>query len=227
MIEVIVQNAEEAMEAERLGVDRLELVSAIKEGGLTPSYATIKQVLNSVSIPVQIMIRPHSYNFTYRQGDKEIIYEDIRNVLYLGGKGIVFGALNDDHTIDEETLIEVIEISSELDITFHRAFDEISSQIEGYQLLCKYKEQVKRVLTSGGKRTCEEGKNNLIELIKIANQTDGPSILAGSGLTTNNFLNIHKLVHAYEYHFGSGVRKNQSFRNGFDKEAIRLIMNSH
>ena len=31
-IEVIVQNAEEAKQAERLGADRLELVSAISEG---------------------------------------------------------------------------------------------------------------------------------------------------------------------------------------------------
>ncbi|EGA91383.1 copper homeostasis protein [Planococcus donghaensis MPA1U2] len=53
MIEVIVQNEQEAVEAEKLGAGRLELVSSINEGGLTPSFETIKQVLNSVAIPVQ------------------------------------------------------------------------------------------------------------------------------------------------------------------------------
>lgn len=69
LIEVIVQNDEEAIEAEKLGADRLELVAAIQEGGLTPSYGTIKQVLHSVRIPVSIMIRPHSYHYVYNQTD--------------------------------------------------------------------------------------------------------------------------------------------------------------
>src|SRR5690625_5204391 len=119
-IEVIVQNGYEAIEAESLGVDRLALVSAISEGGLTPSYGTIQQVLKSVSIPVYIMIRPHGFHYNYQKGDLEIIYEDIRKIVDLGGNKIVMGALNEDHTIDEKVLENVITISPHLEITFHR-----------------------------------------------------------------------------------------------------------
>lgn len=222
-IEAIVQNADEAIQAQNLGVDRLELVSAINEGGLTPSYGTIKQVLKSVSIPVQIMIRPHSHHFAYNNSDFQIIYEDIQNVLHLGGTGIVFGALNEDKTINEQMLADIIRISSLLDITFHRAFDEVSSQVDAFQVLTKYKQNVKRILTSGGTANCDAGKYQLQELIKLTNEVNGPKILPGAGLSPHNIEAIHQTVHADQYHFGKGIRLEQSFANGFDEQALAKI----
>lgn len=104
IIEVIVQNEQEAMRAEKMGAARLELVSAIDEGGLTPSFKTIKQVLNSITIPVQVMIRPHSRDFFYSDSEMKTLIEDVKNVLNLGGHGIIFGALKKDTTIDEHAL---------------------------------------------------------------------------------------------------------------------------
>src|SRR5690625_2545628 len=123
-IEVIVQNGAEAIAAERLGADRLELVSAIQEGGLTPSYGTIKQVLASVSIPVYIMVRPHSYHYDYQENEMQIIHEDVKNILQLGGNKIVFGSLNADLTINEAQLASVINISMDLMFTIHCSFYE-------------------------------------------------------------------------------------------------------
>lgn len=51
-IEAIVLNEEDAKITEAYGANRLELVSAINAGGLTPSYGTIKQVVKSVQIPI-------------------------------------------------------------------------------------------------------------------------------------------------------------------------------
>ncbi|WP_226037861.1 copper homeostasis protein CutC [Aquibacillus saliphilus] len=220
LIEVIVQNHDEAIKAEKLGADRLELVSAITEGGLTPSYGTIKQVLSKVTIPVQVMIRPHSYHYLYSKADSEIILEDIKKILDLGGNRIVFGALNQDNTVDEETLSKLVSLSSRLDITFHRAFDEVPSQTDAYATLLKYKKNVKRVLTSGGKSNCETGKYQLSELVKLAEQTNGPEIMPGSGLTPSNFESVHQIVNARQYHFGTAMRKEQSFANEFDEQAF-------
>ena len=104
LVEVIVQNAEDAIQAERFGADRLELVSAMSEGGLTPSYGAIKGVLNSTKLPVQIMIRPHSYGFQYNEADWEIMKEDISMIQQLGGTGIVIGGLTAEGMIDERCL---------------------------------------------------------------------------------------------------------------------------
>lgn len=225
LIEAIVQNDAEAVEAQGLGIDRLELVSAISEGGLTPSYGTIKRVLDSVSIPVQIMIRPHSHHFVYNESDLQIMYEDIRSIVDLGrgNAGIVIGALNEDKTINEKVLEEIISIAPELDITFHRAFDEVASQIDAYKTLLKYKQHVKRILTSGGEDNCEAGLDSLVELVKLATETDGPVILPGAGLAPANIEKIHQAVQANQYHFGKALRSEQSFALGFDKGAINKV----
>ncbi|WP_106496242.1 copper homeostasis protein CutC [Lentibacillus sp. Marseille-P4043] len=225
-LEVIAQNGQEAKQAEELGADRIELVSAIQEGGLTPSYGTIKQVLSSVSIPVQVMIRPHSYHYYYTNADLQIIYEDIKNVLELGGNGIVFGALNKDNTINEKVLENVMEISPQLDITFHRAFDEVTSLHDAYQTLTKYKQNVKRILTSGGERDCVAGKSKLQELVHTAKKLDGPKIMPGSGLTPENIQDIHKTVNANQYHFGKAIRIDQTLANPFNQKKITNLTNT-
>src|SRR5690625_2547489 len=219
-IEVIVQNGSEAAQAEKLGATRLELVSAIGEGGLTPSYGTIKQVLNCVSIPVYIMIRPHSFHYNYQKGDLEIIHEDIRKVVELGGTNIVIGALNEDSIIDEKVLENVIAISPHLEITFHRAFDETRSLIKAYRTLAKYKENVKTILTSGGAVDCVSGQQELAALVRVAKSIDGPQVMPGSGLSLNNIQYIHRTVQANQYHFGKAVRGDQSFAKGFDKKVM-------
>lgn len=222
-IEVIVQNEQEAIQAEKLGAARLELVSVIDEGGLTPSFETIKQVLNSVTIPVQVMIRPHSRDFFYSVSEMNTIIEDVKNVLNLGGHGIVFGALTKDYTIDEKALEKVIAVSDQLDITFHRAFDEIDDQLSAYKVLTNHKKQVKRILTSGGHEDCLKGKHDLRKLVELSKEIEGPAILCGGGLTSTNIEEIHQTVKSNEYHFGSGVRKYGSYSEGFDKRVVEQI----
>ncbi len=66
-IEFIATTIEDALIIEESGADRIELVSSLAEGGLTPSHALIEAVVNSVKIPVNVMVRPHSQSFCYTQ----------------------------------------------------------------------------------------------------------------------------------------------------------------
>lgn len=223
-IEVIVQNGREAVQAEKLGADRLELVAAIREGGLTPSYGTIKQVLAKVSIPVYIMIRPHSDHYYYQKDDLEIIHEDIKKIVDLGGRNIVVGALNKNDTVNEDILQSIIAIEPDLEMTFHRAFDETRSLTEAYRTLAKYDQNVKTILTSGGAVNCKTGQQDLAALVKESNILNGPQIMPGAGLSLDNIRDIHKNVGAKKYHFGKAVRVDQSFANGFDQQIMRKII---
>ena len=222
-LELIVQNKQEAIQAEKLGSHRLELVSAMKEGGLTPSYGAIKQVLQSVKIPVQIMVRPHSYHFYYTEDDFQVICEDIEMITKLGGNRIVFGALNQNGTINEEMLREIIRRFPDIDITFHRAFDEVHSQEAAYRTLLQFKQNVRRILTSGGEVNCEKGKDQLAKLVKLSFGLNGPSIMPGSGLSPENIAGFHLMVSAEDYHFGSAVRVDGSFANELSQSAIQRI----
>lgn len=95
ILEVIVTNKQEALLAEEGGADRLELISGFEFGGLTPDSNVIKDVCDNVSIPVNIMIRPHANSFVYNE-------LEIKKILILikwikeetKANGIIFGCLN-------------------------------------------------------------------------------------------------------------------------------------
>ena len=57
LIEAIASTISEALELERLGVDRIELVTAVTEGGLTPSLGLIEAVTSQCTIPVNVMLK--------------------------------------------------------------------------------------------------------------------------------------------------------------------------
>lgn len=227
MIECIVQNARDAKNAEKLGVTRLELVSAIELGGLTPTYGNFKSVIDSVQIPVQVMIRPHDYGFIYNQDDKEVMKKDIFLLHEMEHHRIVVGALNENKTIDTNFLDDLFKEFPKLNVTFHRAFDEVEDQTEAYHTLTAYRENIKRILTSGGADNCVGGADALMELVQLQHKLQGPNILPGSGLNVNNIQTLHNTIQADEYHFGSGVRRNFSFEECIDKdklEGVRKIL---
>ena len=223
ILECIVENERDAIQAGQLGINRLELVSAMSEGGLTPSYGTVKRVMEAVKIPVQVMLRPHSYSFEYGELDWMSMKEDLQAFSDLGVKGVVFGCLRNGE-VDQALLERVIKEVPEMDITFHRAFDDLDDQVNGYRVLCQYAQHIRRVLTSGGEGTAYEGRVKLKQLIAMADEYSGPQILVGSGLNTENIEDLHALLQAKEYHFGSGVRKGGSFANGFDNGKVAWLL---
>ncbi|WP_096438690.1 copper homeostasis protein CutC [Alteribacter populi] len=220
ILEVIVQHPEEARDAERYGVDRLELVTSIGEGGLTPSYGMIQRVIKQVKIPVQVMVRPHSRSFVYTEEDLQIIKEDLGVMRKIGVQGIVFGCLDRNGNIDEQTLHQVLEIAEDMDVTFHRAFDGAKDLKSAYRTLTKYKHQISRVLTSGGQEAVKETAP-LITLMDLQKELDGPEILVGSGLKQPTFKEVAHAIKANEYHFGSGVRVDGSFAKPIDEAKVK------
>ncbi len=223
ILECIIENEKDAIKAEQLGFNRLELVSAMSEGGLTPSYGVLKRVIESVKIPVQVMLRPHGYSFEYDEFDWKAMKEDLQAFSDLGVQGIVFGGLKNGE-IDQALLEKVIKEVPHFDITFHRAFDELSNQGDGLEVLCQYTQHVKRILTSGGKSNAFEGREKLQQLITLSDVWSGPEILIGGGLDAEHIKSLHTFLNAKEYHFGSGVRQGRSFANGFDHEKIEYMM---
>jgi len=222
-LEVIVQNERDALEAKRLGADQLELVCAISEGGLTPSYGTIKRVVQSVTIPTMVMVRPHSDSFQYSDSERFAIREDVKMIKELGAAGIVFGCLTDDASIDEEMLRSVIDVAGNMDITFHRAFDEMTNVEDGYRLLCNYSQNVTRILTSGGKKDVPSGIETLERLIALQKELTGPVIMPGGGINADNVETIHERLSADEYHVGSAVRVNRDYSEPIDDKTIHNV----
>jgi len=221
ILEVIATCMEDALIAEASGADRIELITAITEGGLTPGIGMVEQVSRAVQIPVHVMIRPHSRTFVYNQLDLDTMTAEIQAVAATGAAGIVIGALTADGEIDEPALIELLAVAGGLQVTFHRAFDELSDQLAGLQTLNRYS-QVTRVLTSGGVKPALQAIGEIRALVDSA-KGSGIRILAGHGLTPDGISSFVQQTGVEEVHFGSAVRIGQNGLAPIDPERLRAL----
>ena len=69
--EACVGNYIEAKKAEELGANRIELCDNLLEGGTTPSYGTIKRVVEKINIPIMVIVRPRGGNFEFLEEEIE------------------------------------------------------------------------------------------------------------------------------------------------------------
>lgn len=218
MLEIIGITLDEVIQIEELGATQIELISGFAEGGLTPSYGIIEKALKSVSIPVNIMIRPHSRSFTYSKYDLDVMKEDSRIVNNLGVKNIVVGILDENGLPDLKALDYILE-GTDLTITFHRAFDCSLDLLRALEILKGYK-RVKTILTSGG-----EGKagNNLNMLKKIIVNRGHIDILVGSGVSLENMGDISRQLNNTNFHIGTAVRNNHFNNKIFEEQLLNTI----
>jgi copper homeostasis protein len=220
LIEFIAVTVEDAKLIERSGADRIELVSGLTEGGITPSYGLIEKVVNSVSIPVNVMVRPHGQSFCYTEDDIAIMKNDIRVIRNLGANGVVLGMLDGEGNIDFDQLEELLTEVGIMEVTFHRAIDSSNNIVENAEKLNQYKE-IKTILTSGGHGDWQTRLDTLRKMKEICKETE---ILIGSGLSKDNISEVHTQVGTNCYHFGTAVRIDHSILKSVSLEkAVEIV----
>ncbi|MCM3628269.1 copper homeostasis protein CutC [Paenibacillus glycanilyticus] len=221
LLEVIATCMDDALTAEANGADRLELITAITEGGLTPGIGLVEQVVRAVRIPVFVMVRPHSRSFVYAEHDIDTMALEIKAIVKAGAAGIVMGALTPEGKIDERLLERLLPLTGGLQVTFHRAFDELKDQYEGMRTLLKHP-QITRVLTSAGPRPAIESVKEMAGLVAAAGESR-LTILAGSGLRAEGITDFIQETGVEEVHFGSAVRYDKSNLSPIDPSALRML----
>lgn len=219
MLEIIGMSVEDAIAIEKCGADRIELVSALTEGGLTPSFGLIESVVNKVKIPVNVMIRHHAKSFVYSDEDINIMIKDIEKVKEIGANGVVFGVLDEKNNIREEQLITLLEAAKGLDVTYHRAIDE-TNVIDSIKILSKY-EYITNVLTSAGKGNIE---NNIEKIKEMKKNACSINILLGGGLNFENIDRIKNLTNNKDFHFGTAIRVDKNPFGEIDEVKLRKLV---
>lgn len=196
IVEICANSYQSAMNAEKAGAHRIELCSELAVGGVTPSYGLLKKVLQDISIPVHVLIRPRGGDFTYSDEEFEIMKENILLCKELGCAGIVSGVLHLNNTIDLVRTQELAALSKPMSFTFHRAFDWLKNPKDSLLQLSKI--GVDRVLTSGQKTSAEEGISLLLELKDVTDV----KILPGGGIKAHN-IHLFKKAGFDEAHFSA------------------------
>lgn len=192
------------------GADRVELCSALSDGGTTPTAATIKKCRVDFKVELFPIIRPRAGDFFYTDEEFDIMLEEIKACRQFGCDGVVIGALKRDGTIPKKKIRKLIEAAYPMEVTFHRAFDRCKDPFESMEELIELGCQ--RILTSGHKPSAIDGLDLITELIKKA---DGRIIIMpGSGVRKENIRELAK-TGAKEFHSSlrGKINSEMEYRN--------------
>ncbi len=183
-VEVAVESLDQALCAEEMGADRIELCANLSQGGLTPTIGLVKACIRRLKIPIHVMLRSKPGGFVYAQEDWKIMLDDWKILSSLPISGIVFGALTTNLKIDYAKVEYILSKCKNqgIDFTFHRAFDIIEDKVATIKDLVDL--GVDNILTSGGKAKAIDA----LDYLKALNATYGQkiNIMVGSGINGKN-----------------------------------------
>ncbi|ELQ5994512.1 copper homeostasis protein CutC [Cronobacter dublinensis] len=188
-----------AVTAQEAGADRIELCSAVNEGGLTPSAGVLKGARAQLTLPVHPIVRPRGGDFCYRADEFATMLDDIAFIRELGFAGLVTGVLNEDGEVDIARMRKIMRAADGMAVTFHRAFDMCASPLKALEELTDL--GVARILTSGQQATAEKGISLITELKR---QSRAPIIMVGAGVRLSN-LDLFLAHGIDELHSSAGI----------------------
>ncbi|MDQ8164037.1 MAG: copper homeostasis protein CutC [Gemmatimonadota bacterium] len=193
LIEACCDSVHSARAAQQYGAGRVELCGP-GDGGTTPSLGLIARCREELTIPLHVMIRPHTRSFVYDEDDLDVMCNDIITARSLGVDGIVLGPLHSDNTVHAQQLAECIALARPMKVAFHRAFDRTPDALVALEMMLML--GVDYILTSGHGRTALDGATRLRAL--QARAGDDLVVLAGGGV---------RAAHVQQLLDTSGVRE--------------------
>jgi len=158
LIEACVGSLGDVRAAVTAGADRLELCGP-GDGGTTPSLGLLEAVLDDVTVPVHVMIRPHAHSFVIAPEWRAIMRRDIALARRRGARGVVVGPLCADGSVDVPLLEQFVYEAGDMAVVFHRAFDRLADPDRALELLRAA--GVSTVLTSGGAARAADAADRL------------------------------------------------------------------
>ena len=196
-IECCVESYDEARLAEKKGADQIEVCSDLRNDGLTPNFQLVEKIINNISIPTKVMIRPRIGNFYYSNSEMLTIRDQITNFKSIGIDHIVFGVLDKNNIVNMDHVKKISDWSAPIKITFHKAIDASIEFFGDIEALVKSK-RIDSLLTSGRSRTAETGSNIIRKVIN--NYGKEIKVVSAGKITNKNLKAIHKKIGGTYYH---------------------------
>jgi copper homeostasis protein len=220
VLEVIACSVPDAIEAQRGGAGRLEIIRDFERGGMTPPLKLVQDILDAVTLPVRVMLRESESYEVPGQVEKEKLYAAARALSRLKVDGLVLGFLIEGQ-IDVEMTESVLSCAPNLAATFHHAFEEAEDPFTAIRVLKRLK-QVDRILTSGGTGEWPEK----IERLSRFQEEAGPEIeiLAGGGIDQQSLRRIFQTTGIREFHVGRGAREPATITGVVRSERVKALV---
>ena len=215
IFELCAESIQACLAARDGGADRIELCTALSEGGLTPSHGLTREAIRRSGLPVHVLLRPRTGDFLYTNDEFTLMCEDLRHARTLGASGFVLGILRADGTVDTQRIREIVELAAPLEVTFHRAFDYTASLEQALEDVIAT--GCRRVLTSGGERDVIAGADRLARLVELA--AGRIEIAAGGGLRIKDAAVLARATRAS--HFHGSLRRSEVGGSQYERPWVR------
>ena len=241
VLEVIVCCVADAVEAQKGGASRLEVVRELDRGGLTPSIQLVQAIKDAVDLPLRVMVREsdgygtrndnfgtRNDNFGARddgcgvrnEAEVERLCVATREFAKLRVDGLVLGFLKNDQ-IDIDLTARVLACAPEIHATFHHAFENASDQQQAV-LEIKKLPQVDRILSHGGSGDLHERAQRLDRYVQIA--APEITIIAGGGIDLDAIALLKRTTSVREFHVGRAVREGFQVNGGVRADLVRSLV---
>ena len=200
LLEVIVCSVADAVEAEKGGAKRLEIVRDLGRRGLTPPLELVAQIKHAVDLPLRVMLRESESFETSSAEEIDRLCAVAVQFASLGVDGFVLGFLNDGE-VDVERTQSVLACAPQVRATFHHAFEAATDKLIALSVI-KTLPQIDRVLSSGG-----TDDSRIQRLAQYANAASPElTILAGGGVDREALVKIGHETNIREFHVGRAAR---------------------
>lgn len=209
-LECCVDSVESALAAAEGGADRLELCAALVIGGTSPSLALFEEIRKYSAVPIRVLLRPRFGDFLYSAYELEVIRREIELFRAAGAQGVVIGCLTKDGDLDMAQMEKLMEAAEGMPVTLHRAFDVCARPQQTY--LQAKELGVDTILTSGQAESCLKGLPLLKQLDALAEETGGPRIMAGAGVTPEVIGQFLARTGITAYHLSAKVTLESAMR---------------
>jgi copper homeostasis protein len=196
VFELCTESLEGCVAARDGGADRMELCRELRVGGLTPAVEMIEQAVALGGPAVHVLVRPHARGFVYAAQEFALMGEGMDAARERGADGVVVGVLLEDGRVDVRRTRELVERAGAMEVTFHRAFDEVRDLDAGLEDVIAA--GCARILTSGGEPDVLRGAQ---ALRRLQERAEGRiAIAAGGGLRLGNAGEVARRSGVAQFH---------------------------
>jgi len=221
ILEVIACSVADAIEAEKGGAGRLEVVRSLDRGGLTPPFELVRAIKDAVDLPLRVMLRESEGYQTSGETEIEKLCAAADEFSRLGVDGLVLGFLK-GKTIDLDLTSRVLAAAPRLSATFHHAFEDAADQLLAIDEIKKLS-QVDRILSHGGSGVLEQRRQRLDAYVRAA--APEITIVAGGGINARTIALLQHTTAVREFHVGRAARRGFRVDGEVQSELVRALVN--
>jgi len=225
-LEIIVDTVQDAIEAEKGGATQLTILSHYPSTGVTPSFGMVAQIRKKVTLPLFVLIRPHTRSSIPCEEDIETCISDIEAIKTLGIQDFLIEFIDQENKPNQHAIETIKQRCSPIQLHSHFALEYSRNYTSNIEDLIK--------LGFVSIRTCgrtsinswfDNDASRYIENICSIRDLAGDriSILLTGGIALSNVTNLTARTHIFDLQIGRGVRSPNNSHSPVNSAIIAEI----